>query len=185
MPLPRPSNIAAVKSNCAAPGISQCLYDADLLNAIAATRWCRGRLNSCNLHCGFLCGVGNPERFTHSDQVCEGSCRHLAHDLPSMYLQRYLGNAQHCRRLLIEKSRDHERQYLSLAGTQERETILQFGQICLMLAIFTIACEGGANGRYQRFAINGLCQELDCARLHRANTRRNVAVCRDKDDGQA
>src|SRR6266436_2431285 len=85
--------------------------------------------------------------------------------------------------LLIEHSRNYQGHNLTLAYSQSRVALSQFGKVTLLLARHTVAIQSLADRIQQVLVLERLGQELHGTGFHGLHRHRNISMSGDKDDG--
>src|SRR6266851_3174686 len=104
------------------------------------------------------------------------------HDLAAMNLERDFADAELTRRLLVEKTADHEGEDLPFTRCQGCKALLERGEFGSRESGFTILRNGRMDRSQQGRIAEWLCQEVDRSGLERAHRARNVAMSRDEYD---
>src|SRR4030095_15466751 len=89
-----------------------------------------------------------------------------------------VGGRELVRDLLVQESGDDERHDLALAGRELLVALAQRARIAPLRVRDAVALDRRTDRVDQGLLANGLGQELDGARLHRADGHRDVCVCR-------
>src|SRR6266850_5397763 len=137
-------------------------------NATRVMRFCRSELQL----------VG------HARQVRQGRCPHLAHYLATMNFYRDFAYAEIVCYLLVQPPGHHERHDLALPRRQRFETNFQLCHSPFLLKPGSITGMTELNRFKQILLPERLCQEFDCATLHRLHRHWNVTMSRNEDDWQ-
>src|SRR5467141_2612690 len=87
--------------------------------------------------------------------------------------------------LLIEHSRNYQGHNLTLACSQSRVALSQFGKTTLLLARHTVAIQSLANRIQQVLVLERLGQELHGTGFHGFHRHRDISVTGDEDDGDS
>src|SRR5215207_4704302 len=82
----------------------------------------------------------------HSDEIGQGVCSHLLHDLPAVLLDRDLAVAELHRDLLVEQAPNHQPHHCSLLGRELVETGAQVGKFGATGPRLTVMFDGLGDG---------------------------------------
>src|SRR6266566_452859 len=103
--------------NSEAPGQGHRKGKLDAIVASSAGRWLRGDSSLASL---------SSEFFGHADEVGEGFCFHLLHDVGAMKFDRSLGGSEFAGDLFIQHSRSNERHHFTFAWSKLLVALVQF-----------------------------------------------------------
>ena len=118
----------------------------------------------------------------HSYQLGKRSRFHLLHDVPAMYLERDLADAQLGRGLFVEKAAHDQRKDLAFPWRQGRKALTQLGQLGSLPPRIAILRDGSIDCPHQVCFLERFGQEVHRARLDRAHGRGNIAMARDENN---
>jgi hypothetical protein len=124
------------------------------------------------------------ELIGHESQLWERFGSHFSHHIPSMNFDRYLGDADVRRDLLIEAPPNHEGHNFALSSRQRVEPLSQSEQRLIILASRAILGEARLNRIEQILISKWLRQKFNRPSLHGLDGHRNIAMRRDEDYGQ-
>src|SRR5262245_51154977 len=110
---------------------------------------------------------------------------HLLHDLRPMSLDRALRDSEFRGNVLVEFTRDHEREDGSLASRQRLESRMQLAHPFSGGSVLNIFCQRALDRCQQRLPLHWFGEKINGAGFHGSDTHRNIAMTCEKDDGES
>src|SRR3977135_1461935 len=131
-----------------------------------------------------LAGRLRPDSRTlgETDEVLDRPHAELPHHPPAVNLDRLLDRAEVTGDLLVETACDDVIEHLALARRELCEICGDCRHGAARLAGAGVGLLCPADGREERVAADGLCQEIDRPRPHGAHAGRNVALAAEEND---